>query len=233
MAAFGVELLLQTPKHEDEAQITAYITELVAHSNGQQTITQMATFTAEVRQRGGSQVDPQEYKDAFAERLEHMVDARKSAYERGEINGNSLLVPGAAEFLRVLQERGVACYLASGTDHDLVVEETRLLGLEPYFTAIYGARRDAHNRTKAQVAEIIVQRHAIQGEQLIAFGDGYAEIEAARKQGGTGVGVASITIYRSNSNRYSPGMTTTGMPSISPGKTERSSSPAFIQRCRT
>ena len=141
MAAFGVELLLQTPKHEDEAQITAYITELVAHSNGQQTITQMATFTAEVRQRGGSQVDPQEYKDAFAERLEHMVDARKSAYKRGEINGNSLLVPGAAKFLRVLQERGVACYLASGTDHDLVVEETRLLGLELYFTAIYGARQ--------------------------------------------------------------------------------------------
>ncbi len=191
MADFGVELMLQTPRHEDEAQLAAYAAELVAHTNGQQTIRQMEAFAAEVQQRGGARVDAQEYKDAFAERLEQMVDARKAAYRRGEIDCEELLVPGAVQFLQALHEHGVACYLTSGTDHDLVLEETHLLGLEAYFTAIYGARRDAHNRSKAQVAEMIVQRHGIRGEQLIAFGDGYAEIEAARQQGGAGVGVAS------------------------------------------
>jgi phosphoglycolate phosphatase len=191
MADFGVELVLQTPHHEDETQLHAHFTRLVAHTNGQQTINQMALFAAEVAQRGGPPVDPREYKSAFAERLEQMVNARKSAFQRGEIDCDSLLVPGAIEFLRLLHQRGVSCYLASGTDHYLVVEEAHLLGLEPFFTAIYGARHDAHNRTKAQVAEMIVQQHDIQGEQLIAFGDGYAEIEAALQQGGAGVGVAS------------------------------------------
>jgi phosphoglycolate phosphatase-like HAD superfamily hydrolase len=191
MADFGVELLLQTPHHEPEAQLRAHITELVARTNGTQTINQMAAFAEEVRQRGGPLIDPQVYKEIFAGRLEHMVGARKAAYQRGEIGLRSLLVPGATQFLQALQQRGVICYLTSGTDHQLVTEETRLLGLEPYFAAVFGARQDAHNQTKAQVASLMVERHCTHGGQLIAFGDGYAEIEAAVQLGGVGVGVAS------------------------------------------
>ena len=59
-------------------------------------------------------------------------------------------MPGSLDILRALEKRGVAMYLASGTDERYVREESGLLQLTRYFgSQIYGAREGISRRAKA------------------------------------------------------------------------------------
>ena len=83
-------------------------------------------------------------------------------------------------------------YLASGTDEPFVKREAELLGLSPYFGPhIYGAQDDYKTFSKKMVIERILRENAIPGDKLIAFGDGYVEIENTKEVGGLAVAVAS------------------------------------------
>jgi phosphoglycolate phosphatase-like HAD superfamily hydrolase len=91
-----------------------------------------------------------------------------------------------------LSRRGLALYLASGTDEQYVKAEARLLDLERYFGPhIYGALDDYKKFSKKMVIERILREHAIDGAQLLSFGDGYVEIENTKDVGGLAVAVAS------------------------------------------
>jgi hypothetical protein len=56
---------------------------------------------------------------------------------------------------------------------------------------IYGALDDYKKFSKKMVIERILKENAIPGAQLLAFGDGYVEIENTREVGGLAVAVAS------------------------------------------
>ena len=92
---------------------------------------------------------------------------------------------------------GATCYLASGTDLPNVIEEAELLGLSGFFTAdeghvrIHGALREHANFSKRLVIERIVAQNGLSGPELVAFGDGFVEIEETRRAGGVAVGIAS------------------------------------------
>ena len=89
-------------------------------------------------------------------------------------------------------DAGVALYLASGTDDRFVQEEAELLGLNTYFGGrIYGAQDDYKSFSKQMVIDRILADHAIPGERLLAFGDGFVEIENTKSVGGMAVAVAS------------------------------------------
>src|SRR5262249_26960950 len=119
------------------------------------------------------------------------IAGRLAALREGE-PPDRYLVHGARGLLELLRQRGLGLYLASGTDEPFVKEEAALLGLTPFFGRhIYGARDDYRSFSKKLVIERLLADNGINGERLLAFGDGYVEIENTKEAGGLAVAVAS------------------------------------------
>lgn len=202
MIPMMVEILMQTPRHESEDELCALVTEFVEQLTGEQTVYQMIRLAEEVARRGGQPADPLEYKRRYHERLWARIEGRVAALKLGRLAPETMLVPGAREFLEALQARGVTCYLASGTDEPYVRDEAAALGIAGYFADICGARDDYLHATKKIVIEQILRNHGLNGAEFIAFGDGYVEIENAKCAGGLAVGVASNEIERRGVNAW-------------------------------
>ncbi|MDE3089174.1 MAG: HAD family hydrolase [Chloroflexota bacterium] len=202
MIPLMVELLLQTPRHESETELHAVVAEFVDRLTGKQTIYQMIQLYEEIDKRGGSAADPLEYKTMYLARLWTHIEHRVTALKAGTVAPDDLMVPGAAAILQALRARGVACYLASGTDEPYVLDEAGALGITPYFAGIYGAQDDYKNFSKKMVVDRIIREHRLHGSEFVAFGDGYVEIEDAKAAGGLAVGVASNEDTRTGVNAW-------------------------------
>jgi len=202
MIPMMVEALLETPTRESEEELHAVVTEFVDRLTGKQTIYQMIQLCQEVRQRGGEPLDPLEYKWMYLDRLWGRIEGRVAGLKNGEIEPKEMMVPGAAPMLETLRARGISCYLASGTDEVYVLDEAAALGLSPYFASIYGALDDYQNYSKKMVIERILAENRMSGPGLVAFGDGYVEIEDAKAVGGIAVGVASDEATRCGVNEW-------------------------------
>jgi phosphoglycolate phosphatase-like HAD superfamily hydrolase len=145
-----------------------------------------------VRQRGGQPRDPLEYKHQYLDRLWERIKGRVAALKSGEAAPGDMLLPGSRELLTALAERGVALYLASGTDIQYVLDEARALQVDGFFGEnIYGALDDYKRFSKAMIIDRIIETHELSGSALVTFGDGYVEIENTKQVGGIAVGVAS------------------------------------------
>jgi phosphoglycolate phosphatase len=182
------------PRRPDDAaeQVRSLLYDDMMRLNGKQTIYQMIQFAERVRERGGRPLDPLDYKREYLDRLESRIRERVEGLRQGVIRPEQLLVHGAREFLEYLQRRRFTLYLASGTDEPFVKREAHLLGLNEFFgPRIYGAQDDYKSFSKKIVIERILRENRISGEQLLAFGDGYVEIENTRQAGGFAVAVAS------------------------------------------
>ena len=192
MIPMMVEILLDLNTGETERVLTAIVTGFVDRLTGKQTIYQMIELCAQVKKRGGAPLEPLAYKHMYLDRLWARIAHRVKGLEQGEIAPAELVVPGAFEVLANLKQRGVACYLASGTDQPYVLNEAGALGLAAYFDGrIFGALDEYKRFSKAQVIQGILRTHQLEGRQLLAFGDGFVEIEEAKRVGGIAVGVAS------------------------------------------
>ena len=202
MIPMMVEALLETPTRESEEELYAVVTEFVDRLTGKQTIYQMIQLCQEVRQRGGEPLDPLEYKWMYLDRLWGRIEGRVAGLKNGEIEPKEMMVPGAAPMLETLRDQGVSCYLASGTDEVYVLDEAAALGLSPYFASIYGALDDYQNYSKKMVIERILAENRMSGPELVAFGDGYVEIEDTKAVGGIAVGVASDEATRCGVNEW-------------------------------
>lgn len=160
--------------------------------NGKQTIYQMIQLADRIRERGGEPREPLWYKHEYLRRLEVLIRDRIEGLRTGRLRPDELLVYGARPLLEQLCARGLTLYLASGTDEPFVKQEADLLDVSRYFGArIYGALDDYQNFSKKIVIERILRENAIPGRQLLAFGDGYVEIENTKAAGGLAVAVAS------------------------------------------
>ncbi len=131
------------------------------------------------------------------------IRGRLAALEAGTASPSEWIVPGSHALLEGLRRRGVALYLASGTDLKYVRREAELLGLAPYFGEhVYGALDDYRNFSKQLVIERILREHGLRGGELLGFGDGFVEIEEVRKAGGVAVAVASDEVNRRGVNAW-------------------------------
>lgn len=202
MIPMMVELICQAPDAEDRATVEALVREYVTRLTGKQTIYQMIRLAQEVEQRGGRPLDPLAYKRLYHERLWQRIEGRIAGLESGRIAPDELMVPGSRAVLSALNARGVRCYLASGTDEPYVRREAALLGLSHYFAGIYGAHDDYRAHDKRIVIERIIREHGLSGPELVAFGDGYVEIEDTRAVNGIAVGVASDEATRSGLDEW-------------------------------
>jgi len=191
MIPMMVEVLLNTPDHEAPAEVERVVKEFVTRLTGKQTIYQMIQLCEEISQRGGTPREPSYYKNLYHERLSRHIQDRIADLKSGRAQPDEMSVPGSIPWLDVMKKHHVACYLASGTDQEFVDEEAALLGLTDYFEGIYGAQDDYVNFSKKMVIDRIVQTHDLHGDNFVAFGDGYVEIEDTKSVGGIAVGVAS------------------------------------------
>ncbi len=183
---------------EDEASIRKLVRKFVAELTGKQTIYQMMRLAEEIAARGGKPADPRDYKTQYHDLLMARIADRREGLRSGSVARESMLVPGSIEILSLLREKGVAVYIASGTDEEYVLEEARLLGLDEYAPgAIYGAQADHTSFSKELVIKRILAENRVEGSSLLAFGDGYVEIADSKAVGGTAVAVASDEAGRS------------------------------------
>lgn len=191
MIPMMVELLMQAPKHESEAELRALVTEFVERLTGKQTIYQMIQLCDEIGKRGGQPLDPLAYKRMYHDRLWGRIEGRIAALKSGRVTPEGMMVPGALAMLEAMCARGVTCYLASGTDEVYLFDEAAALGITSYFVGIYGALDEYKRYSKKMVIERIINENHLRGSEFVAFGDGFVEIENAKAVGGMAVGVAS------------------------------------------
>ena len=197
MIPMMVKILMQTPQHETLEDVQNVVRTYVANTTGKQTIYQMIRLAEEVEKRGGTPEDPLLYKEQYHDLLMDRILSRLDGLRQGTITPEEMVVPGALTALKHVHQAGIRSYLASGTDEKYVLDEAALLGITPFFEGIYGAQDDYQNFSKRMVIQKIIQDHMLQGPELVAFGDGYVEIEDIKAVGGIAVGLATNEATRS------------------------------------
>jgi len=206
MIPMMVDELARLGTGETRDALSAAVEEFVMRLNGKQTIYQMMQLADEVRRRGGTPVEPLEYKRRYHDLLWVQIEDRVAGLKSGRLDPEEHTVPGSRAFLRRLTDAGLTLYLASGTDLAYVRDEVAALGLEGFFgDRIYGALDDYKQFSKAQVIGRIGEKLAELGappSALVSFGDGYVEIEATKRAGGTAIGVASEEETRRGVNAW-------------------------------
>ena len=192
MIPMGVEFLQETGTDETEEQLTAVVDDFVLQLTGKQTIYQMIELAEQVKKRGGTPKEPLEYKNIYLDRLWEKIKHRVEGLKSGEYKPEEFIMPGGYELLNALKERGCTMYLASGTDHKYVVDESEAIKVADYFGEyIYGALDDYKKVSKKIIIQKIIKDNNLSGPELLAFGDGFVEIEDTKAVGGVAVGVAS------------------------------------------
>lgn len=177
---------------ETDAEVRQLMTDDIMRLNGKQTIYQMIQLADRIKERGGQPKEPLWYKHEYLRRLNELIRSRIEGIRDGSLRRDDFLVYGSRPLLENLHKRGFALYLASGTDEIFVKQEAELLDVTRFFGKhIYGAQDDYKTFSKKMVIERILRENQITGERLLAFGDGYVEIQNTKEVGGLPVAVAS------------------------------------------
>jgi len=186
-----------TPEIEKEVR------EYVDYSTGILTIKQMEWLAEAVRRYGISKNPrtPYEYKRIYNQRLLVKVEQRLEKLRSGELNPDDLMIMGSRKFLEELYRRGITMYLASGTDHEYVLQEASALKITQYFRGgIYGALDHTEAHTKERIIRRILDENNLHGNELLVVGDGPVEIRNAKSRDALALGVATDEVRRCGLN---------------------------------
>jgi phosphoglycolate phosphatase len=191
MVPMMVETLADCKSGETAEQLRTVVEDYVGRLTGKQTMYQMIEFADQVRARGGTPLEPLEYKRIYLDRLHEKIRGRLEELRAGG-SPEKYLVPGARALIESLQERGLKLYLASGTDQEYMRDEAHLLDVDRYFDGgVYGALDDYKSFSKKILIQRLIAGAECRGEEFLCFGDGYVEIENVKEVGGVAVGVAT------------------------------------------
>jgi hypothetical protein len=142
---------------------------------------QMIALADEIEKRGGTPLDPLEYKNQYLALLNDRIADTIAELRAGRCSPEKYLVPGARALLEALNERGLKMYLASGTDQIYMREEARLLDVDRYFDGgVFGALDDYKSFSKKILIERLIASSEFNGDQFLGFGDGYGNRERER-----------------------------------------------------
>lgn len=190
MIPMMVDLLMQTPEHEEEAEVTRVVKGYVTQLTGKQTIYLMMQLAEEIIKRGGTAESPDVYKDIYQTKLLERIQYRREGLRNGNIQPEEYLIPGSVEILQALKSRGVKCYLVSEMDEKYVLEDADLLQLTPYFDEIHGTLDDYVKVSKKMIIKEIILDNNLTGSEFVGTGDGFVEIENTKAVNGIAIGVA-------------------------------------------
>ncbi|MBM4000386.1 MAG: HAD family hydrolase [Planctomycetes bacterium] len=203
MIPMMVEILAETGTGESSERLGEVVEDFVMRLNGKQTIYQMIQLRDEVTRRGGAPLDPLDYKRIYHDRLYEQVGVRVEAVRSGRVPAETMTVPGTRRLLESLTERGLALYLASGTDLAYVRDEADLLGVGPFFgERIFGALDDYRKFSKQMIIQRMIAEMDLDGSSILGIGDGFVEIEEVKRVGGAALGVASNEETRTGVNAW-------------------------------
>ncbi len=183
--------------------IQAEVYDYVERSTGILTIRQMDWLAEAVKRHGIADrvYSGKEYKALYLQRLSSHIAARQEDIRSGRVTADEMIVVGGRAFIESLRQRGITLYLASGTDHCFVVEESHLLGIDTYFNGgIYGALDTSEAHDKALLIQHILETNYLSGRELLVVGDGPVEIREAVRNGAVALGVASDEVKRQGWN---------------------------------
>ena len=183
--------------------LVAMVKDYVDQSTGIQTYYQMEWLAEEVQKAGrnpGASLDPWWYKDEYNRRLMDRIFLLRENILSGKTPVVNYLVEGGEALLQALKDKGVAIYVASGTDHEDVNEEAHILGLDKYFTEIVGAPSRKAACSKEAVIRKLLNDNNLQGQEVVVFGDGKVEIRLGNEAQAITVGVASDEALRHGIN---------------------------------
>jgi phosphoglycolate phosphatase-like HAD superfamily hydrolase len=186
-------------------QVRNRVLDYIDKSTGIQTIIQMEALVEMVKEFGlvpGDEIrDRMGYKKIYNDALMEVVSKRIEKFRRDELDIHDYTIKGVLEFLEALRRRGVKLYLASGTDIEDVVAESKSLGYAGLFDGgIYGSVGDIARDSKKMVIEKIMTENKLRGPELAVFGDGPVEMRECRKRDGIAVGIATDEIRRHGLN---------------------------------
>jgi phosphoglycolate phosphatase-like HAD superfamily hydrolase len=191
MTPMFVEMLPALPGETEETRRQLCWDDIM-RLNGKQTIYQMIQLAERIKERGGQPRDPLWYKHEYLRRLGERIQTRVEGLQSGALKREAFLVHNSRALLELLTQRGLVLHLASGSDEIFVKAEAELLDLTRYFGGrIYGAVDNYASFSKRMVIERILRETGISGDQLLAFGDGFVEIQNTKEVGGLAVAVAS------------------------------------------
>ena len=203
MVPMMVEILSEVDPGEREDALNGLVGGFVDRLTGKQTIFQMIRLAEEVRKRGGTPLDPLDYKRVYLDRLMDRIRSRREGLRTHSLEPDEMVMPNTRHLLEELSRRGITLYLASGTDMIYVTEEAELLDVDKYFDGgVHAALDRVEDFSKAKVIRQIFQEHRLQGPQLVSFGDGYVEILNTKEAGGIAIGVASDEVGRHDVNQW-------------------------------
>lgn len=192
MIPMMVSILQECGTGETGQELKTVVEDFVWRLTGQETVYQMIELADQVRKRGGSPRDPLAYKHEYLDLLFDKIRSRIEDLKAGKAQPDDYLVPGTRRLLESLRARGMTLYLASGTDEPYMKEEARLLDIDRYFDGgVFGALDDYKSFSKGILIRRIIDSALFRGDEFLAFGDGYVEIEEVKKVGGFAVGVAT------------------------------------------
>jgi phosphoglycolate phosphatase len=129
MVPMMVEILAGLKTGETEAELRAIVEDFVWRLTGKDTINQMMEFAGHVQKRGGTPLDPLQYKKMYLDLLWVRIRDRVEALRSGKADPEQYLVPGARALLEQLKARGLRLYLAIGFGDGYVeIEEVKNVG---------------------------------------------------------------------------------------------------------
>jgi phosphoglycolate phosphatase-like HAD superfamily hydrolase len=187
---------------DEERRLDRELADYIDQSTGIQTVFQMRWLKEKTASEGWNPevLDEWAYKAEYNRRLLLTVQERVRRLETGELKPEHYLMKGSAEFLRLLRDRGVEMYVASGTDHPDVIREAEVLGVASFFREISGAPVGRAECSKEKVMKDLIENKKLSGREFAVVGDGKVEIRLAKENGSLAIGLASDETKREGIN---------------------------------
>ena len=182
------------------------VQEYIDKSTGIQTILQMEALVEMTREFGfvpqDQILDKFGYKNIYNDALMIQVNQRIQNLDKNKLDVSDFTIKGAIQFLKLLRDRNITLYLASGTDKEDVIHEANVLGHAKLFNGgIWGAIDDVKKYSKKIIIAQIMTEHKLHGSELLVIGDGPVEIRECRKRNGVAIGIASDEVRRYGLNK--------------------------------
>lgn len=196
MVPMMVEALAATDTHETQGELTAVVEEFVTRLTGQPTMRQMVALCDEVEKRGQPRPDAGVYMGRYMEQLLARTRERIEAVCSGGSSADAMLVAGSQPLLERLRAAGWLLAIASGTELADVRAESEVLQIDEFFgPRIFGPVNNDPRFSKERVLRQLMEEHALEAQEIVAIGDGPAEILAIKAVGGLAIGVASDEVH--------------------------------------
>jgi len=200
MVPMMVEALAVTNTGESTAELTSLVEEFVTRLTGQPTMQQMYALVEEIEKRGQPRPDPVLYFHRYMDMLISRTEARIAEIKSNIKSPDDFLVPGSRPLVERFAAAGLLLVIASGTELVEVRRESEILEIDQYFgERVFGPVNNDPQFSKERVLRQLMDEHDLRGDQIVAIGDGPAEIRAIKAVGGLALGVASDEVNRDGS----------------------------------